>query len=50
MFIAQKKKDRIVYNDSETLPSLVPNIWEFIPSSLKEDTFPEVFKNEIKIK
>ena len=37
----------MVYHGSETLSSLAPKIWQFIPNSLKKETTLEVFKNKI---
>ena len=37
----------MVYHGSETLSSLAPKIWQFIPNSLKKETTLAVFKNKI---
>ena len=44
----EKKKDKIVYFDTERISSLAPNIWEILPGPHKNKICLDGFKFKIK--
>ena len=44
----QRRRNRTVYFETESISSLVPKIWELIPSNIRNANSPGIFKEKTK--